>query len=90
MQQETKKQYESYDAIVFEPVILKLTKNPKVHAVLSPGVILYVRLIEGEPMPETVPAVAFQDIFTYHGVVPTSHIGIGLKANSATLFEAGQ
>lgn len=76
----------AYDAIVFEPIILKMTKNPRIHAVLAPGVILYIKLPADGSIPDSVPAVAFQDCYSYYGIVPTSHIGIGLR-NTRVRFD---
>ena len=82
----TQKVFESFDAIVFEPVILRMVFDPRVHPVVGPGFPLYIRMEAGAPTPEVVDAVALVDGYSCYGRIPTDRIGIGCK-NEGVHFE---
>jgi len=72
----------AFDAIVFQPIMLKMLRNPRIHAVVGPGITFWVQLdLDATEIPDTVPAVALLDGLAHFGMVPTAHIGIGVPNN---------
>lgn len=77
----------AFDAIAFEPVILKMSSNPRVLLYIYPPETFWVRLDpHAESLPDTVLAVGIFGDQSYFGYVPTSHIGIGCQ-NAQVHFE---